>query len=91
MNKPFNYLKLPPEREKMSDKLEALRSCEIRMNTAIRYHPESFEAMRLHHIFDEMWGSLSHAERKTYREYMGVNHSAPVPDVPEEGEAERSI
>lgn len=88
--KPF-YLKLPPEREKMSPELEAVRACEIRLNTAKRYHPGTFEHARLQRIYTEMWDNLTHIQRKQYREYMGEDHSAPVSDVPEEGEQERSI
>lgn len=76
----------------MSPKLEALRSLEIRYKAVCRdFGGGCSEAARLLWLVQAEKSALTKEELKQYQDYMGVQHTAPVPEVPQEAEAERSI
>lgn len=86
------YLKFTPARELMAPHLESLRSLEIRANAVKReYGEDNHEYKRLWALVKMGWNDLNQTDRGTYMKYMQVDHSAPLPEVPEEGENERSI
>lgn len=88
----LGILKLAPGREKMEPALEELRSIAIRVAAIKRdYGPENHEYKRLDSVYWMLWSRISKAQRDTFIAYMSADQSAPVPDVPAEGEAERSI
>lgn len=89
----LKMLKIPPQRQKMSHPdLESLRSIQGKLTVTERdYGAGNYEAVRLRGIKDQIWSSFSEVQKAEYITYMGKDHSAPVAEVPLEGEAERSI
>jgi hypothetical protein len=88
-----NYLKIPPAREKMSTQaLEGLRHFEQRLFVVSRDEgPDNHETKRIQSIIADIRSKLTPTEAAEYAAYMGQDHSAPVAEVPQEAEAERSI
>ena len=76
----------------MAPHLEQLRQCQIRRDAAKRYHgTDNAEYIRLDEIWIQMFAALPWDEKVAFSTYMENEAPAPVVDVPEEGEAERSI